>query len=109
MQKASRATWAKRVEEWKQSGLEVKEFAANAGLASRTLQWWAWRLSGERDIAQSRHAEPASAAPLTFVEMTGVAHAEPIEIVLSNQVRVRVTRSFDEETLVRVLHVLEAK
>ena len=44
---ADRATWSKRVEAWRASGLKAAEFASRGGFAERTLRWWAWRLERE--------------------------------------------------------------
>ena len=113
MGRATRATWTARVEAWKQSKLTAKEFAAKHGLLAGTLSWWSWRLGAERRRRSvpniELHSERATIAPLTFVEMTASLHAEPIEIVLRNELRVRVTTSFDLAALVRVLDVLERR
>lgn len=113
MGRDTRATWAKRVGAWKASRLTAKEFAAKHDLRAGTLAWWAWRLGTARrggkstEIAVRR--ERAAVEPLTFVEMTSSLAQEPLEIVLRNELRVRVFASFDEAALVRVLDVLERR
>ena len=44
MDRASRETWAKRVERWTDSGLTAKEYAAELGIKAHSLTWWKWRL-----------------------------------------------------------------
>jgi hypothetical protein len=44
---ANRETWTARVEEWRASGLTVKEFSAEKGLVPGTLSWWSSRLLRE--------------------------------------------------------------
>lgn len=113
MGRATRGTWAKRVDAWKKSELTAKEFGAKHGLRAGTLSWWSWRLASERRRGKPEtievHNERASIAPLTFVEMAASVHEAPIEIVLRNELRVRVCASFDEGALVRVLDVLERR
>lgn len=110
MAREGRAIWAKRIEEWKRSSLSADEYAATIGVRPKTLTWWSWRIGSKRAARKKRKAKAiAVAPPMTFVEMTHALPVDPIEIVLTNEVRVRVMRSFDEATLVRVLHVLEAK
>ncbi len=110
MKRATRATWAKRIEEWKASGLDALAFAAKLGVTPRTLKWWTWQL-GDRSRRKPKAIAPpvergATTPPMTFVEMTAVVRGEPIEIVLRNELRVRVAPTFDEATLDRVLDVL---
>jgi len=44
MERASRETWAKHVERWRDGGLTAKEYAAEAGVNAHSLSWWKWRL-----------------------------------------------------------------
>jgi hypothetical protein len=111
MSRSTRATWVKRVEEWRQSGSDIATAAAKFGVAERTLRWWAWRLDRESSSKAKATAKPsADASPsVTFVEVTGVARTEPVEIVLRNELRVRVSAGFDAVTLGRVIDVLERR
>ena len=110
MAREGRAIWAKRIEDWKRSGLSAEEFAATIGVHPKTLAWWSWQIGSKRPAKKKRKPKAIEVAPaMTFVEMTHALPIDPIEIVLTNEVRVRVMRSFDDATLVRVLHVLEAK
>lgn len=117
MQRASRDTWAKRVERWKDSGLPLREFAGEVGVKPSTLSYWKWRLGREaRRPATTRKAPPKKSAalavrPLSFVELTkgGGLGAEPFEVELVSGERVRVPSSFDAEALARLLRVLERR
>jgi hypothetical protein len=93
--KTTAAGWARRVEQWKRSGLTAAEFGAREGFEGRQLSWWKWRLSqqvaGEGSPApRKRAARPAS---LTFVPARVVDRARApgdegrIEIVLGNSER----------------------
>jgi hypothetical protein len=120
MARATRQVWTKRVEEWTQSGLERKRFAAKAGINASTLAYWKWRLGAEakkrakaKPVASSKsHVAPAHAGlpPLTFVEI-GKASLEqwPIEIELLGGERVRVGKDFDAAAFTRVLDVLDRR
>lgn len=122
MERASRETWAKRIERWKDSGLTAKEFAAEVGISASSLSWWKWRLASKAKAADeklttSRPSPARSAAitkapsltPLTFIEMTAPPPATPLEIVLPSAIVVRVRPGFDGATLGRVLDVLERR
>lgn len=108
MARATRKTWAERVRQWRRSGLPAREFAERRGLNTKTLWWWAWRLAREQ---KAKQPSPA------FVEV--VAHAEPVapaassvaralEVVVAGA-RVVVPVGFDEETLRRLVRVLEGR
>jgi transposase len=110
MERSDRATWAKRVESWKRSGLSAQEFAGRHGLRARTLIWWRWRLGrGSQSAALTVRKATTAVGPLTFVEMTSTSSREPFEVVLASDLRVRVPVTFDERALVRLLDVLERR
>ncbi|OGQ80198.1 MAG: hypothetical protein A2289_13345 [Deltaproteobacteria bacterium RIFOXYA12_FULL_58_15] len=126
MQRASAADWTKRVERWKDSGLTAKEFAAEMGFKASTLTYWSSKLrraAGSNGNAQSRvnfakrwaespargsSAPPASAPKLVELPVAQVVSLAPmLELVLQGDVRVRVPADFDEQTLVRLMRVVE--
>lgn len=113
MDRASRETWAKRVERWRDSGLTAKEYAAEAGINAHSLSWWKWRLSsgskarGRVPRTRRPPSRRPTASPLMFIEMTSAVVHEPLEIVLPSSVRIRVPSTFDAPTLGRLLDVLE--
>lgn len=118
MSRASRDTWAKRVERWQDSELPLREFASEAGVNPSTLSYWKWRLSREAPkSAARRRAAPRKTAslavrPLSFVELTKQAPArlvEPFEVELVSGERIRVPSSFEAEALARLLRVLEQR
>lgn len=125
MARARREVWAKRVARWRESGLTAKEFASEIGVNANTLANWRWKLAQsetarhqetasipQRDTAPASNP-PASAAPVQFVELVGVAPTrgvveERIEIVLAGAT-VRVPSRFDEGALRRVLCAVAAR
>jgi transposase-like protein len=116
MPRENREIWKKRLERWAGSGLTTREFAAEIGVNANTLANWRWRFS-----AEARQKAGTSAQP-SFVEVvgplvTGASRAatwpaavpptpEPIELVLSSGIRVRVPPRFDAAALLRVVDVL---
>ena len=113
MDRTSRETWAKRVELWRDSGLTAKEYAAEIGINAHSLSWWRWRLSSgakaQGSVPRKRGStiSPATASPLTFVEMTSAVTHESLEVVLPSSIRIRAPASFDAPALRRLLDVLE--
>lgn len=119
MTREARATWVERVERWKKSGKTADEFAAEIGVNARSLKWWKWMLGSERSSASAKPrakqraatplAKSSAITPITFVEMTSAIATDAIEVVLPTSVRVAVKPGFDEQTLSRVLDVLERR
>lgn len=63
MARASRETWAKRVERWKDSGLTAREFAAELGINAGALSHWKYQLGKEAKAESARAAAPARSRP----------------------------------------------
>ena len=117
MEQDTRELWSKRVERWKDSGLSAREFAAEMGINPQTLSYWKWKL-GKKAKA------PAKRKRVSFVEVVDAAGGpaartvqladppqakqppEPLEIVLRDELRIRVPAHFDPETLRRVVATL---
>lgn len=99
MARASRAVWAKRVEQWTTSRLTGAEFAARIGVKEATLRHWRWQLG---------HTTKA-AAP-TFVEVVApmVQPQNALEVKVG-ELHVVVPVGFDDDTLRRLVRVLEER
>lgn len=107
MNRASRDEWAKRVQRWKDSGLEADKFAESEKLNANTLRWWSSRL---------RRMPKKAAAPAAFVEVIArkpartrapTLNTASLELVMSHGVRVVVPVGFDESTLRRLLRAVK--
>jgi hypothetical protein len=97
-----------RVAQWSSSGLTGGEFARRAGVSEGSLRWWKWRLASEAGNGATKQPS-AEVAPLTFVEMTSAVPHEPLEVVLTTGVRIRVPVDFDAGSIDRLLDVLERR
>ena len=118
-----RALWAKRVERWKDSGLTVKEFAAEIGVNANTLSNWNWKLSKEHSVSAQKQKkskrEPArkkpekksAPDPIQFIEVAQpqVASDVRFEIELRRGHRLFVPTCFNADALGRLVDVLEAR
>lgn len=121
MERASRETWAKRVERWKDSGLSAPEFAREMGFNARTLRYWKWKLGKEgwwrgrrskkatTSLARSSSKKPAAAPQFVEVDTAVVAGADRLELAIGDRYVVRVPDGFDGDTLRRVLDVVEQR
>jgi hypothetical protein len=106
--------WTKRVERWRDSGLGVKEYAAQAGLSADRLRHWGWRLAKPSGSEPDHSPSPSPiATPLSFVEVSaGLTPANPgdfdehLHIVVPSGLRIVVPPRFDEACLRRVLAVV---
>jgi hypothetical protein len=112
--------WRRTLQQWRRSGLSVRAFCAEHGLAEPSFYAWR-RIIAQRDQEGSRVPdgrgarcpEPASDAaaddapvfvPLRVID---VAAQVVFEVVLERGRVVRVLRGFDTETLRQLLAVLE--
>lgn len=122
MERESREVWAKRVERLSDSGLTLKEFAAEIGVNANTLAGWRWRIQRAKVDGGAPRARSAAPPFLEIVaasaEETGPEHrdevatsvpAEPFELVLRAGHRVRVPVQFDPAALRRLVDALEAR
>ena len=82
---------------WRDSGLSLKRFAREQGIASQRLYWWRQKLERAR-------ARPSTA--LVAVSVTPPPRGDPVTVVLRSGHMVRVAPGFDEDTLSRVVTLL---
>ncbi len=111
--RASRTEWKKRVQQWQDSGLSVKEYAAKAGLNAHTLENWKYKLrrlarAPRPVVAKTRRPADAQSLLLPLVELPAVTvpRDERIEVELPGGCRLRLPGAFDAPSLRRLLHVL---
>ena len=108
--------WAILVARWRRSGIPASEFAAQVGVKLRTLQWWSSMLANKPspEKAASPSIDDTPAFIPVQLEKPQVPRAPqpappggPIEIVVDNHIALRVGAGFDEDTLKRVLALLQ--
>ena len=83
--KAKRALWSDRIEQWKRSGKTQREFCASHSIALSTFQWWRARLRAGK---VSRQEARALFVPLP-VANESVSAAGVVEVELRSGTRVR--------------------
>lgn len=104
---ADRETWAKRVAEWKASGLSSPEFCAGKDFTAGGLRHWAHRLAHpeeRRPRVRLAKVVPTSKAPAS----PAAAGAPPDLVVELGVARVMVRPGFDRSALAAVLEELFA-
>jgi hypothetical protein len=120
MRERTRAKWAERIREWRDSGQSAEEFAAWKDYGASALRWAASRLKDEKEPTTSR-SEPASrrqvavsVVPVTprpqeFMRVR-VRQAEPTCAELTVEIggaRIHVTRGVDMGLLGDVVRALQ--
>ena len=103
--RASREVWARRVGEWRRSGVSASRFCRGRGFAVSTFRWWAWRLGSSGEAA-------AECAGLVRIEVDAPEPAcspVPFEIVLPDGIEIRVVSGFNADALRRLLYCVEAR
>jgi transposase len=111
MARATRQEWAERVARWQRSGLTAQAFAAEAELNAATLTYWKYRLRRDQRERAGKPGSKRRRSPArpTFVEATpalSTCTIASLEIVLRDDITVRVASGFDEDTLARVLRIV---
>ncbi len=97
MGRRPRDEWAKRVQRWKQSGLTAAAFARREGLNAGTLFWWSSKLG--RTVA--------AAPPVVEVVVPPKVETTAFTVEMRGGARVTMPVGFDENTLRRLLRLLE--
>jgi len=105
------------VAEYWQSAITQREFAAQAGIALSTLQYWLRRTRQRRPAAQSDQRNASSRQPATPIPLLEVELApgpgrksgrvgEPYEIVWNSGLRLRLGAEFDDGAVRRLMALL---
>ena len=107
----ARGHWRRLVSAWASSGMTREEFATRAGVNAGTLSWWKWKLSHDDEVDEEGEVEEDEAS-VAFVEIESHGLLQlgraSVELVVAG-VEVRVPDGFNEDTLARVVTVLEAR
>jgi transposase-like protein len=85
---------------WRKSGLSMTDYAREHDVGRHRIVWWLKKLEGRNGN---------DAVKLLPVRVVETAAAEPVSVVLRSGHTVRVARGFDEDTLLRVVTLLEAR
>lgn len=109
----SRGEWARLIAVWRSSGQTAASFARAHRLNSRTFAWWRSRLGRE----QAASSESAVRAPdsMTFVRVGSAPHAnavdrpEVLEVVVSDELSVRVPASVGAARVAELVHALRTR
>src|SRR4051795_3281535 len=94
--------WRRVLARWRRSGLSVRAFCQAEGVSEPSF--YAWR----RKLDQGDHKKPAFLPVHVITEGAAEPAKGGIEIVLTNGRCLRVGPGFDPDTLVKVVHLLEA-
>ena len=89
------------------SGLSVSAFAQREGLDEERLYRWRRRFGRERRAAARAATPPVAPALIELRPTPSPRRGEPIEIVLSSGVTLRVAETIEPATLARLVAALE--
>ena len=101
--------WLDRVTRWQSSGLDLDAFAALEGIASKRLRWWLSNPGRLGLNAPFVNSTVTASTAHSFVQLEAPAPLEPapwLEVVANGRV-VRVPPGFDEQTLMRILSIID--
>ena len=94
--------WRRRIDQWRASGLSVREFCERHSLASASFYNW-------RRVLQRRAAEQPAFVPVQVVADAVPTLVSVLEVILTDGRIVRVAPGFDAATLRQLLAVLEGR
>src|SRR6185295_2352262 len=108
MARTTREQWAKRIRQWQSSGMDAASFAAREGVKPEQLRWWRWHLGWGPGARRARAQPPFMEVVLAggAEEQAPMQEGAAIELLLGKR-RVLVRPGFDEQSLRRVVAVLE--
>ena len=92
--------WRRWISQWRTSGLSVRAFCAQHGLADASFYRW-------RRVLERRATEHPAFVPVQIVADVRPQQSSALELVLADGRAVRVAPGFDEATLRRLLAVLQ--
>ena len=113
--------WASVIRDWRASGISQKEFCRQRGIADRALNNWLYKSPYRERMARllaipapgDADKETPRFVPVSVIATTPATAphtgSPAIEIVLENGLPIAVSPGFDQETLRRVVAVLEAR
>jgi hypothetical protein len=90
--------WRRLVRDWERSGLAIRDFCAERGLAEHNFHAWRRTL-----VARDKEKALPPFVPVQVVNAIASAQATEIEIIFPDGVVVRVRAGVDEATLRLVL------
>jgi len=97
--------WRTLVQQWRSSGLSVRDFCAKHGLAEPTF--YAWRRTLATRDAEAMHFVPVQIVPERVAAPAREPASGGLELVLTGGRVLRIGPGFDAATLQRVLPLLE--
>ena len=94
---------------WKKSGMCLEAYARARGIVPQRLHWWRKKLAMAAPAAK---AKERALMPVRVVERPAETTAEtrrgePVTVLLRSGHMLKVGRDFDEQTLARVVALLE--
>ena len=116
---SDKRAWRDRLAKFAASGLTIKAFCAQEGLAIHQFSWWRRELKHRDGRAARTKKKQADSSPRATPETNqnrfvavDVTEPEPtgsLEIILTDPPRIAVTPGFDSQLLLDVLRVLEQR
>jgi hypothetical protein len=105
--------WANKVTAWYLSGQRLKPFCEQHGINKNDIRKWLYKLNLPRPVRLQEETEGISniqelkfiPVKLSDIELL-TKESDAIDILLSNNYRIRIRRGFDGDTLTRLLMVM---
>jgi len=97
-----RKFWEDHLRAWQESGMSQAGYCRRHGLSDKSFLYWKKRLAAAR-VTVSLVEVPA------FQAMPMLPACQPLRLMIGNRYGIEIERGFDEETLGRLLQVLEGR
>lgn len=103
------AYWKKLIADWHKSNLTIKEFCQREKIKAADFRRWKYRFGKlQKNVSLPCSTPTPGFAPLQLLSVSSTAKdnlEQPIELVI-NHYRIRLSASFHEETLLRLMNLL---
>jgi hypothetical protein len=97
-----RKFWKEHLRQWQESGLSQAGYCRSHGLSDKSFVYWKKRVlpsGGLVSLVEVPRLQPMAVLP----------SRRPLRLMLGNRYGIEIERGFDEETLDRLLRVLEER
>jgi hypothetical protein len=94
--------WETHLQAWQASGVSQAGYCRKHGLSHKSFVYWKKRLVSARVSASLVEVPRYQSAPV-------LSPCKPFRLMLGNRYGIEIERGFDEQTLARLLRVLEER
>lgn len=102
--------WLEHFKEWRNSGLSHNEYCLKQGINIKLFSSWKTRLyKANPELKDSITSKSPTFLPINLVQDENLTHESGISIQFPNDIKISLSKTFDEATLSRVVNIISKK